>query len=243
MLRLEWTRVMNIAQVLTELRKKGSEQTRKTYARHGIDAPMFGVKVADLKLIAKKIKGEQALAMELFDTGNYDAMYLAGIVADGSQMSKKDLERWAKNSCDAICGYTVPGVATESPLARELALKWINSKKEPTAVCGWATYSGIVATVPDEELYLKEIQNLLDRVVEQITTAPNKVRYAMNGFVISVGGYVKPLLKAAKRAADEIGAVSVDMGDTACKVPLASAYIEKIESMGRVGKKRKTMKC
>jgi hypothetical protein len=33
------------------------------------------------------------------------------------------------------------------------------------------------------------------------------------------------------------------MGETACKVPDALAYIEKIESMGRIGKKRKTMRC
>ena len=54
--------LMNLSQVLTELKKKGKEQTRKTYARHGIDIPMFGVSVADLKTIAKKIKGDQALA-------------------------------------------------------------------------------------------------------------------------------------------------------------------------------------
>jgi hypothetical protein len=65
----------------------------------------------------------------------------------------------------------------------------------------------------------------------------------MNAFVIAVGTYVKPLLKQAKAAAKKIGAVSVDMGDTACKVPLASAYIERVEAVGRVGKKRKTIKC
>lgn len=233
-----------VAQVLAELKKKGSEQTRKTYARHGIQMPMFGVSVADLKMIAKRIKGDQELALELYETGNYDAMVLAGMVADGSQMSKKQLEHWAKTTtCEALCGFTVPGVATESSHARELALKWIDSKHESIAVCGWATYSGIVAITPDEDLYLTEIKGLLDRVVTDIDKAPNKVRYVMNSFVISVGGYVKPLLKDAKKAASALGAVSVDMGDTACKVPLASAYIEKIEAMGRVGKKRKTMKC
>ncbi len=65
----------------------------------------------------------------------------------------------------------------------------------------------------------------------------------MNGFVISVGTYVKPLLSAAKQTAKTIGVVSVDMGDTACKVPLATDYIKKVETMGRVGKKRKTAKC
>jgi 3-methyladenine DNA glycosylase AlkD len=205
---------------------------------------MFGVKVADLKVIAKKIKGEQALALQLYDSGNYDAMYLAGLVADGSLMSKKALEHWAKGThCEALCGYTVPWVAAESRYGRELALKWIDSKKEATAVCGWSTYAGIVATRPDEELDLDEIAGLLERMAANAKTAPNKVRYAMNQFVIAVGSYVKPLLKVAKKTARTIGTVSVDMGDTACQVPDAVAYIEKVEAMGRVGKKRKTMKC
>lgn len=233
-----------VDQVMAELEKKGSEQTRKTFARHGVAIPMFGVKVADLKLIAKKIRGQQDLALSLYESGNYDAMYLAGMVANGSRMTKKQLEHWAKaTTCETLCGYTVPWVATESPYARELALKWIDSKRESLAVMGWSTYAGIVATKEDAELDLEEIQRLLDRVVEQVHTAPNKVRYVMNQFVISVGGYVKPLLKSAKKAAKEIGTVSVDMGDTACKVPNALAYIGKIEAMGRVGKKRKTMRC
>jgi hypothetical protein len=229
---------------MAELQTKGSEQTRKTYARHGIQIPMFGVSVADLKTIAKRIRGDQALALELYDTENYDAMYLAGMVADGTQMSKKQLEHWAKTTkCETLCGYTVPWVATESPYARELAVKWIDTKKESLAIIGWATYSGIVATKADQDLDLKEIKLLLDRVVREIHTAPNKVRYMMNAFVIAVGSYVRPMLKDAKKAAKAIGTVSVDMGDTACKVPSASTYIEKVEAMGRVGKKRKTMKC
>ncbi len=233
-----------LAEVMTELEKKGSETTQKTYARHGAPNEMFGVKIADLKTIAKRIKGNQELACELYDTGNVDAMYLAGIVADGSQMSKKQLDSWAKAATwGNLSGYTVPGVASESTYARDLAMKWIRSKKESVATSGWNTYAGIVATRPDKELDLAEIKELLDHVVNEIDAAPNDVRYAMNGFVIAVGTYVKPLLKKAKRAAKTIGVVSVDMGDTACKVPLASAYIEKIEIAGRIGKKRKTIKC
>lgn len=236
--------MLTLSQVLAELKSKGSEQTRKTYARHGIDIPMFGVSVADLKTIAKKIKGNQALALELYDTGNYDAMYLAGIVADGSQFSKKQLEHWAKlATSEALCSYTVAWVATESPHARELALKWINAKKPSIAISGWATYAGIVATTLDADLDLNEVKQLLDRVVREIHQAPNKVRYLMNSFVISVGTYVKPLSKNAKAAAKQIGTVTVDMGNTACQVPVATAYIEKVEKMGRVGKKRKTIKC
>ena len=84
---------------------------------------------------------------------------------------------------------------------------------------------------------------LLKTLEAEIDSAPNRVKYCMNSFVISVGSYVKPLLKAAKATARKIGAVEVDMGDTACQTPLATDMIAKIESMGRVGKKRKTAKC
>jgi hypothetical protein len=138
-----------------------------------------------------------------------------------------------------IAEYTVPGVAAESPHARELAVKWIQSKLEHVASCGWRTYADIVAATPDEELDLKEIEGLLRTAASAIHTAQNRVRYTMNGFVIAVGAHVKPLLQQAKDAARLIGTVSVDMGDTACVVPLASAYIAKSESAGRVGQKRK----
>ena len=234
----------NVTQVMKELKKKGSEQTRNTFARHGAPKDMYGVKVADLKVIAKKIKGDQELACELYETGNSDAMYLAGIVADGSQMTKKQLETWAREaSWHMLSEYTVPGVAHENQHARELAKKWINSKKELVASAGWNTYAGILATTADEDLDLAEIKSLLKRIEKDIDKAPNRVRYTMNGFVIAVGTYVKPLLKQAKATAKKIGTVSVEMGTTSCKVPLATEYIAKVESAGRVGKKRKTIKC
>ena len=234
----------NLSQIMAELKKKGSAQTRKIYSNHGVSENMFGVKVGDLKVIAKTIKGDQELALELYDTGNVDAMYLAGIVADGRQMSRKQLETWAKaGRWYMISEYTVPGVAHESEFAHSLATKWIKSKSENVATSGWTTYVGLLATRPDNELDVSEIKSLLKDVENKIHQAKNRVRYTMNGFVIGVGSYVKPLLKQAKAAAKKIGKVDVEMGGTACKVPLATEYIEKIEGKGYVGKKRKTIKC
>ena len=232
-------------QILAELKKKGSEQTRKIFARHGASSDnLYGVKVADMKVIAKKIKGEQALACELYETGNYDAMYLAGMVADGKQMTKKELEGWARNAgWQMISEYTVPWVAHESEHGRALANKWIGQKKEHVAAAGWSTWAGLVATQPDGDLDLKEIKALLKRIEQEIDAAPNRVRYTMNGFVTAVGAYCTPLTKQAKATAKKLGKVEVDMNGTACKVPVALETIEKIESMGRIGKKRKTIRC
>lgn len=234
-----------VNQVMAELKKKGSAQTRKTYARHGApEDAMFGVKVGDLKPIAKRIKGEQELALELYATGNSDAMYLAGLVADGGQMNKTQLNAWAKQaSWYMLSEYTVPGVAAESPHAVELAKKWMKSKTESIAACGWCTYSFYLSTTPDSEIDGAEIKQLLKEVGTKIHTERNRVRHCMNAFVIAVGSFVKPLHKQALTVAKKIGKVSVDMGDTACKVPLATEYIAKVESMGRVGKKRNSAKC
>ena len=235
-----------VASIIAELRKKGTEKGRIMYARHGMRADLvLGVSIADLKVIARTIKGEQALACELYGTGVMEAMYLAGMVADGSQMSRPVLEHWAKGAAELqmVSEYTVPWVALESPYARELALKWMKAKQERVATAGWCTYSGIVATIEDRDLDLAEIERLLAQVVNGIGGAPNRVRHCMNNFVIAVGTYVAPLFEKAMAAAREIGEVSVDMGDTACKIPLAAAGIQKAEAAGKVGKKRKTIRC
>ena len=65
----------------------------------------------------------------------------------------------------------------------------------------------------------------------------------MNGFVIAVGSYVQPLTELALQTATKIGPVTVEMKGTACKVPLATNYIRKVQDRGTIGRKRKTNKC
>jgi hypothetical protein len=65
----------------------------------------------------------------------------------------------------------------------------------------------------------------------------------MNGFVIAIGSYIKSLTRKAKEVGEQVGVVEVDMNGTACKVPYAKAYIQKVEDKDKVGKKRKTARC
>jgi len=235
---------MTTEQIMKELEKKGSESIRKIFKNHGNNGPMYGVKVGDLKVIQKKVKKDHELAMGLFATGNYDAMYLAGLIADESKMSKKDIQQWAERSTNkGISEYTVAWVAAESEYGWELGMKWIDSPKENIASAGWNTLSGVIAMKPDNELDIALIKRLLQRIVKEIHSAPNRVRYTMNGFVIGVGGYIKELTKDAIDIAKKVGDVYVDMEGTACKVPSAADYIKKIEARRSIGKKKKTVKC
>lgn len=235
---------MTAIEILDELKQMGNESTKKIFLNHGAKEPFYGVKVGDMKKIQKKVKKNQALATELYNSGVSDAMYLAGLIAEEDKMTKTQIQDWAKKAnWYMLSEYTVPWVAAESEWAWELALEWIDAKEDKIASSGWATLSCILTLKKEEELDIKVLKKLLGRVVKTIHDAPNRVKYTMNGFVISLGGQIPSLTEVAKTAADDIGKVNVEMGGTACKVPPARAYIEKIESKGYVGKKKKTVKC
>ena len=235
---------MTLDEVMQALAAKASATTKRTLMRHGAPEPIFGVRIGDMKPIQKQIKGDQALAMQLYATGVSDAMYLAGLVADGRKMTRAQIERWAKTSVWHMhSGTTVPCVAAEHPDAIEIALKWVDSPKESIAESGWVTLSNVLITTPDDKLPIKQLGTLLTRVVKTIHTSQNLVRYAMNNFIIACGTYVAPLAGKAITAARKIGRVEVDMGQTNCQVPDAESYILKSRRGLPVAPKRKTTRC
>jgi hypothetical protein len=235
---------MTTTEILDKLKSLGSGQTRKILMNHGAKEPVFGVKVEALKKILKGEKGNNQLASELFNTGNYDAMYLAGLMADGAKMTIKDINRWAETAYGSAIGvYTVPWVATENKAGYGLAKEWIESANENIKVTGWSTFSNIVSVWPDDELDHDHLRSLLDRVVREIHHSPNAVRNLMNGFVICVGCYVTSLKDHALAVASEIGPLQIEKHGKACKVPAAAEYILKVSKMGRTGQKKKTAKC
>lgn len=235
---------MTYEEVMQELERLGTEQTKKTFIRHGAKEPFFGVKVGDLKKLVKFVKKDQELAHQLFRSGNSDAMYLAGLTVNPKTMTKETLQQWVKQAYwYMIAEYTVAGVAGESKYARELALEWIDSQEEMIAACGWSVYANHLSITPDELLDLDEIRRLLRRVSETIHTEQNRVRYTMNSFVITTGIYVNELQEVAVAVGEQIGKVHVDVGNTACKVPVAIDYIEKTAASGKTGVKKKTCIC
>src|SRR6476661_1474152 len=150
---------MTAKEIVAELKKYATAQTKKTWMNHGAQEPCLGVKVEDMKKIQKRVKMDYQLALDLYDTGIADAMYLAGLIADDAKMTKRDLQKWVKNATwGAVAEYTVPWVASAGRHGRELALKWIESKDETIASAGWQTYSFMVAIKDDTDLDLAEIK-------------------------------------------------------------------------------------
>ncbi len=235
---------MTAPEVLEQLAQMGSESTKKTLMKHGAKEPFFGVKVGDMKKIQKKVKKDHELSLALYDTGNSDAMYLAGLIADEDKITKEDLQNWVEKAYwSQLSEYTVAWVAAESRFGYELACEWIDSDDESIASAGWATLGSLVGIKQDDDLPVDELRQLLERVRKEIHQAQNRVRYTMNGFVIAAGSSVAALTELAIEIGAENGKVHVEMGGTACKVPFAVDYIEKVKGAGRIGKKRKMARC
>ena len=235
---------MTAKDIMVELKSLGSDNYKKILVKHGVKEPFFGVKIEHLKVLQKKIETDYTLSLELYSTKNADAMYLAGLIADDEKMTKKDLQTWVQLAVsNNISEYTVPWVAAGSKYGFELALEWIDSKEEHIVAAGWSTLSGLVALKPDNELDLKTIKKLLSRIEKSIHTAMNRERNAMNGFIIAIGSYIKELSNDALLVANKVGKVTVEMNGTACKVPDATEYIQKVISKGLLGKKKKMLKC
>jgi 3-methyladenine DNA glycosylase AlkD len=235
---------MTAKEIIEEIKPLGRDSYKKVLFNHGVKEPCFGVKIEDLKKIQKRIRKDYRLALDLYDTGVYDAMYLAGLIADDARMTKKDLQRWIDKAYGgALPGSTVPGVAAGNPHGHDLALEWIESSQEREASAGWATLSALISVKDDAELDLGELKRLLRRVQQAIHKEPDLVRYQMNSFVIAVGCFVKPLTELALQTAEAIGRVMADLGNNACQVPFAPEYIRKVEKRGTIGKKRKSAKC
>ena len=216
---------LTLDEAMSALEAAGSEQTRKTYARHGVEIPMFGVSFAALKTLTKRIKVDHELALALWKTGNFDARNLAVKVVDPTRLTKADLDRWSKDPTARMCSSYVAYVAAEGPHAHACVGPWLSAKLENQRTIGWKLVGALAML--DETLDDAWFMPHLAAIERDIGTAPNREREAMNQTVIAIGCRTPTLRKAATAAATRIGTVDIDHGDTACKTPDAVASISK----------------
>jgi 3-methyladenine DNA glycosylase AlkD len=216
---------MNCKSLLNELESLGSEQTRKTYGRHGVKGRMFGVSYKDFGLLKKRIKTDHALAEQLWATAIHDARILATMIADPARMDSATVDRWAEGLQDHIETDALARLVSQSPVGRKKGEKWRRSKQELLSSAGWSIAGHLAWNVPEiDDAYFAE---LVPQIEQGLEPAPNRTRYSMNNALIAIGVRSEPLRKLAVAAARRIGPVEVDHGDTCCETPDAEAYIAK----------------
>lgn len=216
---------MKCQALLKELESLGSEQTRKTYRRHGVDTPQFGVSYKSFGILKKRLKVNHPLALELWATGNHDARVLATMIADVGALTAAQAESMVKDVSNAPITDALAGLVGRSRVARQKAEKWVRSKKELIGRAGWQVLCRLA--LDDKELDDDYFAAYLPTIEAGIHMAANRTRDAMNMAVIAIGVRSAALRKLALSAAKRIGKVDVDHGDTSCKTPDAAAYIAK----------------
>jgi 3-methyladenine DNA glycosylase AlkD len=235
---------MDFETVMQELEALGKERSKKMYISNGAHEPVFGVATGAMKPMAKKIKKNQPLAEQLYATGNYDAMYFAGIIADPKAMTEANFDRWIDGAYFyMLSDYVVAVTLAESDLAQAVADKWIASGEELRMSAGWSCYCWLLGNRKDEEFSTSKLANMLDQVENTIHDAPERTKSAMNNFIYTVGISYVPLHEKAVETAKAVGLVEIKRDNKKSSILNASEIIQKGIDQGRLGFKRKYVRC
>lgn len=235
---------MDVNSVMQELEALGKERMKKLYLSNGAHEPLFGVATGEMKPLFRKIRLNQALAEQLYETGNYDAMYFAGIIAEPNAMTEADYERWMdKAYFYMLSDYVVAVTLAEADIAQRVADRWIASGEELRMSAGWSCYCWLLGSRPDSEFSASKLAALLDQAEQTIHLAPERARYAMNNFIYTVGVSYIALHEQAVETAKRVGLVEVSDGKGKTKSISAAAPIQKAVDKSRIGFKRKHVRC
>jgi 3-methyladenine DNA glycosylase AlkD len=235
---------MDLEMVMQELEALGKERLKKMYISNGAHEPVFGVATGAMKPLAKKIKKNQPLAEQLYATGNYDAMYFAGIIADPMAMTEADFERWIDEAYFyMLSDFVVAVTLAETKIAQAVADKWIASGVELRMSAGWSCYCWLLGNRPDAEFSENKIGSMLDQVETKIHESPDRTKSAMNSFIYTVGISYMPLHDKAVETAKAVGPVEIRRDKKKNSVLLASENIQKEVDRGKLGFKRKYVRC
>lgn len=216
--------------VMRRLESMGTAQARQTYARHGVQAPCFGVRYADLYSVVKDIGTNHPLAVQLWRTANHDARVVATMIADHARATARMLREWAGTVDNQLMCDAVARLALQSGQGWQLAMEWIESRSEWVAATGWQLIAALAGH--DTAHGDREYAALIARIERDIHDSANRVKHTMNNALIGIGLRSAGLYEIARAAAQRIGRVDVDHGKTACKTPDAAAYMAKAAKRG-----------
>ncbi len=230
--------------VMQELEALGKERTKKIYTSNGAHEPLFGVATGAMKPLAKKIKKNQPLAEQLYATGNYDAMYFAGVIADPVIMTEADFERWIDGAYFyMLSDYVVAVTLAETEFAQAVADKWIASGEELRMSAGWSCYCWLLGNRPDAEFNTSKMDSMLEQVKNTIHDSPDRTKSAMNNFIYTAATSYLPMHEKAVEIAKAVGPVEIRGDKKKKSILLASESILKEVERGRLGFKRKYVRC
>ena len=214
---------MNCKEILSQLEALGDEKRRKHNTKYGAGDNQYGVKMGDIRKMAKQIKTNHDLALELWSTENIDARFLSILILDVGQISALQMDEMVrsvnfKHVADWINSYVVK----LHPDNETLRKKWMKSKDPMALRAGWNLTKQRIVRDPEGI----DIPGILDRIESEMGTAHPIAQWTMNFVLAETGINFPEHRKRALEIGEHLG-VYRDFGTAkGCTSPFAPIWIK-----------------
>ncbi|TDP97995.1 DNA alkylation repair protein [Labedaea rhizosphaerae] len=172
---------MTLGEVMAELAGLEDPKTRAVNEKHGDD---HGVNLTRLRALAKRLKTQQELAVELWGTGDTAARLLALLVCRPKAFSRDELDGMLRAArTPKVHDWLLSNVVKKSPHCEELRVVWLADPDPVVASAGWALTTDRVARKPEG----LDLPGLLDVIEAELKDAPDRLQWAMNHCLAQIG--------------------------------------------------------
>lgn len=212
---------MNVAHILTRLKRHGSAKNRLGMARYGIVSDkIFGVGTKPIFALRKQIGRDHALALKLWKTGWYEARALAFLIAEPAKVTPAMMNNWAKDLdnwaiTDGVCLH----LFADTPNGPAMALRWVKRKEEFVKRAGFVILA--VRAVHDKKAPDAEFLPYLKLIEKASTDERNGVKKGVNWTLRQIGKRSLALhpkaLRLAKKLATSKNAAARWIGSDAAR--------------------------
>lgn len=172
---------MTVAEVMEELAALEDPKARAVNEKHGDD---HGVNLGKLRAVAKRLKTQQELSVELWRTGDTAARLLALLICRPKAFSRDELDAMLREARrPKVHDWLVNYVVKKSPHAEDLRASWFADANPVVASAGWALTTDRVARKPEG----LDLAGLLDVIEKDMKDAPERLQWAMNHCLAQIG--------------------------------------------------------
>lgn len=214
---------MNLKQALAQLKALGNEKMRAQNTKAGASDKQYGVRMGDIRKVAKEIKSDHALALELWATENIDARFLAILLMKPKQLSSEELDSLVRSvEFVHVAGWLSNYVVKKHPDKESLRQAWMTDEDPMAARAGW-NFTAERAAKDPEGLDLKA---LLDRIESEMGSADPTIQWTMNMCLVEIGIHHPKLRKRALAIGEKLGVYSDYPTVKGCTSPFAPVWIK-----------------
>lgn len=218
---------MTLKETLTQLEALSDEKTKKHNTKSGVGENQYGVKLGDLRKIARKTKTDHGLALELWKTENFDAQMLSMLIIKPNELTADALDAMVRSVKYArVADWINAYVVKLHPENETLRQKWMRDKNPMAARAGWNLTSLRVAKNPE----MAEIPALLDRIENEMATAPPEAQWTMNFCLAEIGINHPGHRQRAISIGEKLGVYRDYPVSKGCTSPFAPIWINEMVS-------------